>query len=224
VHERPADQRPADEPPEPAVGSARCFALLYTPAARRAQLARLAALADEIGAGLARGLEHALAHARLDWWRLEAQRHAQGQARHPWLRPPAVASSSFDLQPLVEAAALDLAQDLRDGQSGPCPGRELQGALFIAAASVLGLEPSSPPLRETLRALAALSMGCDSPVTLSTLAGQLSARQQPSVAPLLVWAALGSAAKGPSRWRPWADNIRAWNVARRAAAGRYTSR
>ncbi len=57
---------PASPPSAPQPGSARYFALLYSPRAQRPALARLLALADEIGAGVTRRLDHDVAHARLE--------------------------------------------------------------------------------------------------------------------------------------------------------------
>jgi hypothetical protein len=54
---------------------------------------------------------------------------------------------------------------------------------------------------------------------------RLGAAQQPELAPLLVWAALAARrAKNASLLQGFADNIRAWSVARRAIAGTFTSR
>ena len=108
--------KPAQHPPGPVPGSARSFALLYCPQRQRREFGLLLALESELGAGLARGLDHALAHARLDWWREEAARHAQGAARHPWLRAnasaPGAATPRWELGALVHAALVDLARFL----------------------------------------------------------------------------------------------------------------
>ena len=107
--------------PTPQPGSARYFALLYAARARRPALARLLALADEIGAGVARGLDHDVAHARLAWWRHEAEQYALGRAQHPWLRAwpdERDGGPRFDLEPLLHAAAIDLAQALQRPQGG----------------------------------------------------------------------------------------------------------
>jgi len=224
------------QPPAPEPGSARFFALLYTPADRRSALARLIALADEIGAGGARRLDHEVAHARLEWWRLEAARYAEGHAQHPWLQSASAAAGDerrFDLRSLVEAAAIDLAEALQRPEAG---GR-LRGALFAAAAEHLGAEPLSAALREALSALGTLSWQIEraalaarranpeqSAPQLQAALERLGTGLQPTLAPLLVWVALAAARKNHSPLRAFADNIRAWRVARRAATGRYTSR
>src|SRR5580700_208215 len=118
------------QPPEPPAGSIRYFVLLYTPPARRRALASLLALADEIGAGLERRLDHALAHARLDWWRREADRYRAGITQHPLLRVLLGANSEgarLDLQPLILAAQIDLAE----AQRVAAMGARARAALFV---------------------------------------------------------------------------------------------
>jgi hypothetical protein len=231
--------RPVPEPPPvtlpPAAqpGSARYFALLYTPAARRGSLARLLGLGDEIGAGVARGLDHEVAHARLDWWRHEAGQYAAGHAQHPWLRAlpgDPDCAEHFELQELVQAAALDLAQGLQ----GSATGERLRGAVFALAAQVLGAGHLSPALREALGALGALTWQLEraaSPAkraaaasALPAVLGRFGPALQPKLAPLLIWAALAARPKSASRWQVFADNIRAWSLARRAAAGSFSQR
>jgi 15-cis-phytoene synthase len=60
------------------------------------------------------GLEHAVAHARLSWWREECARCAQGTARHPLTRAlaeslAAVPASLQGLSGLIDTASWDLA-------------------------------------------------------------------------------------------------------------------
>jgi hypothetical protein len=217
---------------------------LYVPRAQRPALSRLLSLADEIGAGAARGLDHEVAHARLEWWRHEAARYASGQSQHPWLRDSNDAhqgATRIELQPLLQAAAIDLAQALQR----PPGGERLRRAVFVEAARLLGAGPPSPTLDEALGALAALSwQGEQRPTAnsaaanaaaanavgeqaLSAAVQRLGAALQPRLAPLLVWAAMAAQGSRPQRnsmRRAIADNIRAWRIARRAAAGRFTGR
>ncbi len=209
-------------PPPPAPGSARYFALLYTPAGHRAALALLMALGDEISAGLARGLDHSVAHARLDWWRLEIEHYAAGGARHPWLRAPS--ARPLNLQPLLEGAILDLAEGLQGGESR----ERLHGALFVSAAEALGAAPLSEPLRAELTALGALTRHLErlAPEALSRCGHEhrqrlnallTSLRHQRALAPLLVWAVMaGRRPESSPPLRALADNFCAWRVARRA--------
>jgi hypothetical protein len=217
-------------PPQPPPGSARYFALLYTPAARRPALNLLMALADEMNSGLTRALDHNVAHARLDWWRLESERYARGGAQHPWLRSSSATTPpqdpALDLRSLVDAAAVDLAEGLQGGASG---GR-LHGALFVAAAALLGAAPLSAELCAQLMALGALTRGfergganaaagADPKSTLDAALRRLRALHRAQLAPLLIWAELSQRRlEAASPLRAFADNIRAWRIARRASA------
>jgi hypothetical protein len=241
-------------PPAPTPGSPCYFALLYSPASARSTLTTLLALADEISAGAGHGLDHSVAHLRLDWWRAEAERYARGEPQHPWLRARPLRDSAgnpLQLQWLVEAAAMDLASETLGAQ----PGAAVQGALFELAAMMLrAIGPAAPEasLRRTLRELgertgelerfgsgqlpptAAAVAASALPATLEALRGQLTAISrppQPQLAPLLVWAALAARhaerrarrahRKSSSALDAFADNIVAWNAARRAARGRF---
>jgi hypothetical protein len=242
---------PQLRPSPPAAGSPRYFALLYTPATLRPVFGTLLALADEISAGGARGLDHSVAHVRLEWWRGEAERYARGEPQHPWLRALLAqhpASRGLDLQPLVQAAALDLAIGTQSAQPGVAlPAANMQRAVFELAARVLGIErhtdPLSPQLQRTLGDLGAQVLelercAADGAPTAPAEAFEALRRQaraidrqlQPRLAPLLVWAALAAAQARRRGRRPdsnrgsiidgFADNMLAWNAARRAMRGR----
>lgn len=101
-------------PARPELDLPRTLALLYS-AAQRPVLAALLGIEREVGASLALGLDHHIAHTRLEWWREECERCAQGQARHPLTRELQAAFASLPgvLAPLVgvvDAATWDLAQ------------------------------------------------------------------------------------------------------------------
>jgi hypothetical protein len=251
----------ASAPPSPPAGSARYFALLYTPATLRPLLGTLLALADEISAGGARGLDHSVAHVRLDWWRAEADGFARGEPRHPWLAALLAqhpASRGLDLQPLVEAAALDLAMQTLGAQPGlALPGAKLQGAVFALAAQVLRSDRRSdalsPQLQATLgdlgervleleRFAAGRRPDSGTPESgaptapaaaleaLRRQAGAIDSAWRPQLAPLVVWMAVAAAQarrrarragrNGGSLFDGFADNMLAWNAARRAVRGR----
>lgn len=242
--------------PAPPPGSPRYFALLYTPPARRPVLCALLALADEISAGGARGLDHSVAHVRLDWWRGEAERYARGEPQHPWLRALLAqhrTGRGLDLKPLVQAAALDLAIQTQSAAPGVAlPGAKLQRALFELAADALradrDTDPLPPQLQRTLGDLGEQVLELErfaagdarSSAAPTASAGALEAlrRQirdidgalQPQLTPLLVWIA-SAAAQARRRARRadhnhgsmldgFADNMLAWNAARRAVRGR----
>jgi hypothetical protein len=224
----------ACQPPAPAPGSASWFALLYYPARLRREFTLLLALEAEIGAGLARRLDHALAHARLAWWSEEAARYSHGTARHPWLAAHAEAAGAADLArwdvaALVQAARVDLAE----GQHGTPRARRLRGAIFCTAGASLDAQPLTASGHSTLSILGALSAELEpaaagsAPDALEQLRLAIAALDAPSQrawAPLLVWCALGARqatrADARSRLAGFADNIAAWRAARAAAAGR----
>jgi phytoene synthase len=70
--------------PEP--HSARYFALLYSPAPQRLALDALFGLEREISESLRPGLDHHVAHSRLQWWREECERATVGRPVHPLTR------------------------------------------------------------------------------------------------------------------------------------------
>jgi hypothetical protein len=211
--------------------------LLYTPAARRATLLSLLTLADELGAGLERALEHELAHTRLDWWQRELSEHERGVAQHPLLRAlreAQPAAPALDLPALLEAARLDLAEGLLNAGRG----ERLRGETFVLAAQALGAANLSSAQREALGALGILALHCERATTampeITTSAALKAAMQrlgsalQPAVAPLLIWVILAAAhaqrrlsgaSKNHSLLHGFADNMRAWSAARRAAQG-----
>jgi phytoene/squalene synthetase len=107
----------------------RALAWLYCPPTQRRLLAALCALEAQIGASLASGLDHQVAHTRLAWWREECARCVQGRASHPITRELAVLLAPVDahslegLSGLVDTAAWDLAAatfDTRRELSGYC--------------------------------------------------------------------------------------------------------
>ncbi|HEX4050763.1 MAG TPA: squalene/phytoene synthase family protein [Steroidobacteraceae bacterium] len=126
----------ANSPPAPTPGSARYFVLLYTPRPRRAALTALLAIADELAVGADRGLDHGVAHLRLQWWEEELLRFQQGAPRHPWLVGwTAALREPADLRPLAQAATIDLATQRLAARHE----LQLYAALFISAARLLGV-------------------------------------------------------------------------------------
>lgn len=79
-----------------------------------AALTALFAIEQEVSASLRDGLEHQVAHVRLEWWHEELTRLAEGAARHPATRALADAAarqrrSPPDLRALIEHVRVDLA-------------------------------------------------------------------------------------------------------------------
>jgi hypothetical protein len=197
--------------PAPVPASARYFVLLYTPTPHRTALAALLAIADELAVGLERGLDHGVAHLRLQWWEEELLRFQQGAPRHPWLIGWLRAlPEPMDLRPLAQAAGIDLATQRLAAR------RELQlyAALFVSAAQLLGV-PAPMLARESGQTMTSdlESLGRAVGTLEACAAGQswavaqlpeillmLAERQrrsplaapqwQPTLAPLLLWLAL----------------------------------
>jgi phytoene synthase len=67
----------------PELHSARYFALLYASAANRPALEALFGIEHEVFGSLRAGLDHHVAHSRLQWWREECERAANGRPVHP---------------------------------------------------------------------------------------------------------------------------------------------
>ena len=74
-----------DDAPK-ALSPSRYLAWLYSTDARKPVLAALLNIESEIASGLRPGLEHHVAHARLQWWSEEAERVAEGRPVHPLTR------------------------------------------------------------------------------------------------------------------------------------------
>lgn len=267
-------------------GSAtRALAWVYAPPNQRPLLGALCAIEAEVGASLKPGLDHHIAHLRLEWWRAECARTAAGAPTHPLTRavvehlggrdPAALAG----LAGLVDAAVWDLAAatfETRRELSGYC--ERWAGAILVPLARFAAPEVGSAPVRalgaalregELLVRLAPearagrlrlpldeLAAAAVDPTRLgeppwppalgallrarhAQLRAQLAAAvaavpraAQAPLSPLLVWAALASAASRRGERRlPEAllgsddpallDGWRAWRAAHRARGGRF---
>ena len=73
-------------PATPEPHSARYFALLYSPPSQRLALVALFGIESEILESLRPGLDHHVAHSRLQWWREECERAVVGRPVHPLTR------------------------------------------------------------------------------------------------------------------------------------------
>jgi phytoene synthase len=93
-------------------GSPRWFAWLYSDAGQRAPVAAAFALEHEIAASARPEVDHAVAHARLDWWEGELERLESGRPAHPIgqaLLQARVAGARLPFAGLLENARWDLA-------------------------------------------------------------------------------------------------------------------
>lgn len=73
-------------PATPESHSARYFALLYSPPSQRPVLDALFGIEREVFESLRPGLDHHVAHSRLQWWREECERAVAGRPVHPLTR------------------------------------------------------------------------------------------------------------------------------------------
>jgi phytoene/squalene synthetase len=73
-------------PATPEAHPARHLALLYSPASQRFALDALFGIERELSDSLRPGLDHHVAHSRLQWWREESERAADGRPVHPLTR------------------------------------------------------------------------------------------------------------------------------------------
>lgn len=95
-------------------GADRDWLLRFCPPHAARSLAALFEIEREVTGSLKSGLEHSVAHARLEWWSEELVRLAQGNPRHPATRTLASAAiergvTPPDLTALAENVRVDLA-------------------------------------------------------------------------------------------------------------------
>jgi phytoene synthase len=64
----------------------RYLAWLYSPSDQQPAFAALCEIESEVAASLRPGVDHHVAHARLQWWRDESERVGRGQPVHPLTR------------------------------------------------------------------------------------------------------------------------------------------
>jgi len=101
---------------QPELSATRRLAWLYSSAQQRLAIAGLTALEREIGASLRPGLDHQVAHTRLEWWREECARTAHGHPTHPLTRElaglfaPQGGAPLHGLGGVVDTAVWDLAR------------------------------------------------------------------------------------------------------------------
>jgi hypothetical protein len=229
--------------PTAAAGSVHALAELYCGLKRREALRKVLELYAEIRASLAPGMDHLVAHQRLDWWQHEALRLKRGEPAHPltrWLATRQLTHGAPlpELLPLVQATALALAAaPLSVGRERQAYYEADTGTLFVLLGTVLSDEKQ--PGISTLRALGGcaqqlLAGGNEppEPARVRHLLVELGAGAQPALVPLLVWLALahwrGSRGESAPPERPpggryafWSQNFAAWRAARAALRGEF---
>ena len=95
------------------LSTSRYLAWLYSQAPQQHVLALLCEIETEIASSLRSGIDHQVAHARLQWWSEESERCAQGRPAHPLTRELVKASGDpsrlAGIKGFVDAAVWDLA-------------------------------------------------------------------------------------------------------------------
>jgi phytoene synthase len=118
----------------------RYFAWLYAPEPQRRILKALFGVESEIAGSLRSGLDHGVAHSRLQWWHGECERYANGNPVHPLTRElqaavaaPELASftSRADLTGFVDTAVWDLARATFESRRELAPYCERWAAAMI---------------------------------------------------------------------------------------------
>ncbi|MBK6597658.1 MAG: squalene/phytoene synthase family protein [Proteobacteria bacterium] len=135
-------------------GSPRYFAWLYARPEQRPMVELTFALEYELSASVRSGIDHAVAHARLDWWQAEAEQLIAGAARHPLTESLCTARLQQGLgQPDLRALVATLRWDLA---AATLPSQ--QAADHHAQAWSLAI---FEPVVESLRQQAQLNGGAD---------------------------------------------------------------
>jgi len=126
--------------------SARYFALLYASAAQRPALEALFGIEREVFDSLRPGLDHHVAHSRLQWWREECERAAGGRAVHPLTRA------------LVSALG-GAGSGAASGAPGDAAGGAAGGAPLLVGAAALDREAAAVTPAHAAAALSTVAVG-----------------------------------------------------------------
>ena len=140
----------------PRAGSTRHLVWLYHESSRRDGLTALLALEREITASARADLDHAVTHARLDWWQMETQRLAAGQPSHPLgvsllaaLRATGAPAPNFE--PLVETMRWAVASAAFEDRAEITQCFDAWSTTVFATAANLCAAPSQPSTGAVLR-------------------------------------------------------------------------
>jgi 15-cis-phytoene synthase len=152
---RMPDSPPAQQPTQPpavanALSATRYLAWLYSPPEQQPALAALCEIENEVLSSLRPGIDHHVAHTRLQWWREECERSTQGRPEHPLTRDLMKTYRSGAVQAgilgFVDTAVWDLAAatfETRKELTAYC--ERWATAMFQSAASMSEAEPIAPP-------------------------------------------------------------------------------
>jgi 15-cis-phytoene synthase len=110
--------------PTNALSSERYLAWLYSPQVQQPVLTALCQIEAEVAASLRQGIEHHVAHARLQWWREECERAARGRPAHPLTRSlvRALGGGNSDAGAAPSSTAIGTTTDRADWPSNSIAG------------------------------------------------------------------------------------------------------
>jgi phytoene synthase len=140
------------------LSAARYLAWIYSPAPEQHVLAVLCEIESEIAGSLRSGIDHHVAHARLQWWSEECERCLQGRPVHPLTRELVKASGNSSLlagiKGFVDTAVWDLASatfETRKELTAYC--ERWSAAMFETAAAAVGPSNAAARLGAAVREL-----------------------------------------------------------------------
>jgi phytoene/squalene synthetase len=175
----------------------RYLAWLYSTDAQQPVLAALLEIEAEIASGLRPGIEHHVAHARLQWWSEEAERVAEGRPVHPLTRELVKARAKADISGFADTSVWDLASatfETPKELTAYC--ERWAAAMFETAATVAhGIAPSEAPVSNNAPATHGIAPS-EAPVASSVSAARGLA---PGAAPEII----ETPAAGISVLSPW---------------------
>lgn len=142
---------PGPAGPPNTLSAARYLAWLYSTPAQQPVLGALCEIESEVAGSLRPGMDHHVAHTRLQWWREECERSAQGRPVHPLTRALVREyAGALEYSPLagisgfVDTAVWDLAGatfETRKELGAYC--ERWAAAMFEPAAALAGMNPGS---------------------------------------------------------------------------------
>ena len=146
----------------------RYLACLYSPTPQQPALERLCEIESEIATSLRPGIDHHVAHARLQWWQEECERCAQGRPVHPLTRelvkaygtPTAGEPSPLaGISGFVDAAVWDLASATFETRKELTAYCERWAAAMFETAAVQGVSAAAGAQQVTAAAQESTASG-----------------------------------------------------------------
>jgi phytoene/squalene synthetase len=123
------------------LSTARYLAWLYSPAPQQHVFAVLCEIENEIAGSLRPGIDHQVAHARLQWWSEECERCVQGRPAHPLTRELVKTSGTpsrlAEIKGFVDTAVWDLASATFETRKELTAYCERWGAAMFETAAAL---------------------------------------------------------------------------------------